>query len=84
MIATAAGTTSERTTKVSSRTPKPTRNAICTRNSSGSTDSAPNVAASTIPADVMTPPVTASARRTPSCVPCRADSSRARVIRKML
>jgi hypothetical protein len=53
--ATAEGTTSERTTKVSSRTPKPTRNASWVRNSSGSTDSAPKVAARTSPALVITP-----------------------------
>ena len=43
-----------------------------------------NVAASTIPAEVMTPAVMVSPRRTPSRVPCRIDSSLTRVMRKML
>ena len=41
-------------------------NEICARNRIGSTPSAANVAASTRPADVITPPVTASPRRMPS------------------
>ena len=70
-----AGTSSERTTSVSSRTPKATMNAICCRNSSGSVASAPKVAASTTPALVMTPPVTARPVSTPVRVPRSSDSS---------
>ena len=40
--------------------------------------------ASKIPADVMTPPVTASPRSIPCSVPYRWASSRTRAIRKML
>ena len=50
----------------------------------GMTPSALNVAASTMPADVMTPPVTARPLRMPGRVPRRNDSSRIRVIKKML
>ena len=59
-------------------------NAIWARNRIGSTPSAANVAASTMPAEVITPPVATSPRRMPSRVPCFSDSSRTRVIRKML
>ena len=45
--------------------------------------SAAKVAASTTPAEVITPPVTASPRTTPSRVPYATDSSRTRVIRKI-
>lgn len=79
-----AGTSSERTTNASSRTPNATMKAICARNSKGSTASAENVAARTTPAEVMTPPVIESPRRVPACVPRFFDSSRTRVIRKML
>ena len=48
------------------------------------TPSAAKVAASTTPALVITPPVTASPRRMPGRVPCCTLSSRTRVIRKML
>ena len=58
-------------------------NAICARNSSGSTPSAANVAASTTPAEVITPPVTERPLRMPEWVPCLIDSSRTRVIRKI-
>ncbi|MNC81865.1 hypothetical protein D3C75_1351390 [compost metagenome] len=58
-------------------------NASWARNSSGMTPSAAKVTASTTPADVMTPPVTASPRSTPSRVPTRALSSRTRVMRKI-
>ena len=58
-------------------------NAICARNSSGMTPSAANVVASTTPADVITPPVTASPRTTPARVPTFSDSSRTRVMRKI-
>ncbi len=53
-------------------------------NISGITASAAKVAASTTPAEVMTPPVTVRARSTPARVPCRGVSSRARVIRKIV
>jgi hypothetical protein len=42
------------------------------------------VPARTIPALVITAPVTASARRIPASEPCSIVSSRARAIRKML
>ncbi|MGB0091439.1 MAG: hypothetical protein WBP81_02740, partial [Solirubrobacteraceae bacterium] len=62
MSKTSAGTSTERTMNVSSSTP----NAIVKPSSvsvlSGSVASIVNVPASTIPAEVMTPPVTASPR----------------------
>jgi hypothetical protein len=79
-----AGTSSERTTSVSSSTPKATMKAICTRNARGITISAANVAASTTPAEVITPPVVVSPRSTPCRLPCASASSRTRDIRKML
>ena len=79
-----AGTRIERTTIVSSSTPKATVKPSSARNTIGSTPSTTNVAASTTPAEVMTPPVTASPRTIPSRVPCSSVSSRTRVIRKML
>ena len=50
----------------------------------GITASAEKVAASTTPADVMTPPVTARPRPIPARVPCRVLSSRTRDIKRML
>ena len=44
--------------------------AIWARNRIGITASAAKVAASTTPAEVITPPVSASPRRMPSRVPC--------------
>jgi len=64
-----AGTSTERTRKVSSSTPNATVNPIWAANTSGSTVRTAKVAASTMPAEVMTPPVTASPRRIPSRVP---------------
>lgn len=58
--------------------------ASCTMNISGITTSAAKVAASTTPAEVITPPVTVSALSTPARVPRTPASSRARVIRKMV
>ena len=58
-------------------------NAIWARNRIGITPSAAKVAASTTPAEVITPPVTDSPLRIPGWVPCRIDSSRTRVIRKI-
>ena len=57
---------------------------IWIRGTNGSTARTEKVAASTIPAEVMTPPVTARPLRVPSRVPRRSDSSRTRLIRKML
>ena len=45
-------------------------NAICARNRIGTTPSAANVAASTTPAEVITPPVTDRPLSTPGWVPC--------------
>ena len=84
MSKTSAGTRIERTTSVSSSTPKATTKPISVRNTSGSTASTRKVPASTMPADVITPPVTASPRSMPSRAPWRWDSSRTRAIRKML
>jgi hypothetical protein len=50
----------------------------------GREPSAANVPASTSPADVITPPVAARPISAPRRVPCTSDSSRTRVIRKML
>jgi len=69
---------------VSSSTPKATRNAIWAMNRIGSTASAANVAARTTPAEVITGPVSVSALVVPAFGPSTKDSSRARVIRKML
>ena len=60
----------ERTRNVSSSTPNATAKPISARNTIGSTPSTTKVAASTSPAEVITPPVTASPRRMPSRVPC--------------
>ena len=84
MSITAAGTITERTTNVSSSTPKATMKPICVSTTSGSTAKAPNVPASTSPAPVITAPVTATPRSVPSRVPKRCASSRTRAIRKML
>ena len=46
--------------------PTTTMTAVCTDGTNGSTVSAANVAASTMPALVMTPPVTVSAVRIPA------------------
>src|SRR5699024_7470226 len=81
--ATIAGTRIERVTIVSSRTPKATTKAIWARKSSGITHRAEKVAASTTPALVITPPVTATARGIPRRVPTAVASSRARVMRKI-
>ncbi len=84
MSTTRAGARSDRTTRVSSSTPKATMKAIWARNARGMTMSAAKVAASTTPADVMTPPVLTSPRSTPCRAPCSIASSRTRDIRKML
>ena len=69
---------------VSSSTPKAITNPVSVRNTSGSRASTENVPARTMPADVITPPVTARPRSMPCRVPCRRVSSRTRAIRKML
>ena len=69
---------------VSSRTPKPTAKPSSARNTKGKIPRTAKVAARTIPADVITPPVTVSALVIPARVPILIDSSRTRVIRKML
>jgi hypothetical protein len=81
---TSAGTSTDRTTNVSSSTPKAIVKPIWVMTTSGSTARMLKVPARTIPADVITVPVTARARIVPSRVPCRNVSSRARAIRKML
>jgi hypothetical protein len=81
---TAAGTITERTTNVSSSTPKATMKPISVSTTSGRTASAPKVPARTMPAPVMTAPVTARPRSVPSRVPCLMAYSRTRAIRKML
>lgn len=69
---------------VSSSTPKATAKPISVSATSGSTPSTENVAASTSPAEVMTPPVTATARTVAWAVSRVPASSRTRVMRKML
>ena len=68
-----AGTSSVRTISVSSSTPNATMNPISVSATSGSTPSTENVPASTKPADVITPPVTASAFSMPGRVPASAS-----------
>ena len=70
--------------EVSSSTPNATAKPRSARNTSGSTPRTVKVAASTTPAEVITPPVTAGPRRIPGRVPKCTDSSRTRVIRNML
>ena len=60
---TSAGTSTVRTTSVSSNTPKATAEPISAKMTSGSTPKTENVAPSTIPADVMTEPVELSPSR---------------------
>ena len=79
-----AGTRKVRTTSASMSTPSATMIASCRRNWIGITSSAAKVAASTTPALVMTPPVSDRPRSVPSRVPWTSDSSRTRVMRKML
>ena len=77
-------TSTDRTTIVSSRTPRATAMPSSARNTNGIEASTMKVAASTIPAEVITPPVELSAISEPLRVPWVAVSSRTRVIRKML
>src|SRR5699024_4797440 len=69
MSCTSPGTSRLRTMNVSINTPAATMNASWARNSSGITHSAEKVAASTSPAEVITPPVLARPRFTPARVP---------------
>jgi len=69
---------SQRTTTVSSRTPSATANPSSVRMVNGSVASDPNVPASASPADVITPPVAASAVTVADLVPDLAVSSRTR------
>ena len=69
---------------VSSNTPKATAKPSCAKKTSGRTPSTANVAANTIPAEVITPPVTVSPFITPLRVPNFNDSSLTLVIKKML
>jgi hypothetical protein len=84
MSSASAGTRNERTTSVSSSTPTATSRPMCSTNTTGRLASPANVAASTMPALVITPPVTASARSTPGRCPTRPTSSLALVIRKIV
>ena len=70
--------------KVSRSTPIATANPISRKGTSGSTPSTKKVAAKMMPAEVITPPVTVSPLRMPGLVPSLMDSSRTRVIKKML
>jgi hypothetical protein len=79
-----AGINSERTMKVSSRTPIATVAPIWTSCSRGSRVRVAKVPARIRPAPVITAPVSSSAISIPSRVPWATASSRARVIRKML
>ena len=81
---TSAGTSSVRTSSVSIRTPVAIMNPSSVRKFRGSAASTENVPASTIPAEVITAPVTASPRSIPSRAPNCCVSSRTRAIRKML
>ncbi len=73
-----------RTTNVSSRIPTATMNPMLKMNQTGSVISTENVPARMIPALVITGPVAPSARSMPSRVPCRRDSSRTRLMRKIV
>ncbi len=79
-----AGTTVVRTTNVSSSTPNATANPICKSPRILALIIAANVPAMMIPAEVMMPPVFASATWVPSLVPRFAASSFTRPMRKML
>ena len=73
-----------RTMKVSSRMPTATMKPMLKVNVIGSVISTENVPARIRPALVITGPVAARARSTPSRVPCMAASSRTRLIRKIV
>ena len=79
-----AVTSTERTMIVSRSTPSATAMPSWVTNVKGSVPSTANVAASTSPADVITPPVADSPIRAARRVPWSNASSRTRVIRKML
>ena len=69
---------------VSSKTPKATAKPISASGTSGRRPRTANVDANTIPAEVITAPVTVTPLITPARVPILCDSSRTRVIKKML
>ncbi len=73
-----------RTTNVSRSTPKAMMKPNSVSTTSGSTASTEKVPASTSPAEVITPPVTARDLSMAERVPSFTVSSRTRVIRKML
>ncbi len=79
-----AVTSTERTTRVSSSTPRATAKPISAKATAGRVPSTAKVPARISPAEVITPPVADSPFNAPCRVPCWADSSRTRVIRKML
>jgi hypothetical protein len=68
----------------SSSTPRATVMPICVRATSGRTERTANVPARTMPADVITPPVTARPFSIASRVDMPRASSRTRAMRKML
>ena len=69
--------------KVSSSTPRATITPTWVSTMSGRTPSTTKTEASTMPAEVMTPPVRATARTIASRVAWVAASSRARMVRKI-
>jgi len=79
-----AGTSTVRTSSVSSSTPSATATPTSVMLTCGIWVRAAKVAARTTPAAVITPPVTLSPRSVPSRRPSRRDSSRIRADRKML
>ena len=84
MSRTSAGTSTERTTNVSSRTPKAIAKPSSVRNTSGSTASTENVAGQHDAGRRDDPAGDRQAAQHPSRVPCASASSRTRAIRKML
>ncbi len=61
-----------------------TANPSSAKKTSGKIPRTPKVAARTIPAEVITPPVTVKPLMIPARVPIFSDSSRTLVIKKML
>jgi len=78
-----AGTINVRTTNVSSSSPHPIMKPICTIVAMEPTIKPNMLAAKIKPAEVMTEPVLATVRSTPTRI-LLADSSRSREIRSML
>ncbi len=69
---------------MSSSTPTATAKPISAKDTTGSVPSTAKVLARISPAEVITPPVAESPARAPRLVPRTSDSSRTRLIRKML